>query len=254
MWLLRTWIPVVLASWLVMPSAWAQAKSASAVAPTSGSYLGIWVWQVDAARAKELRLSEPGSIEVTLVRGGSPADLAGVKAGDIIADYNGQKVESIEQFSRLVRDTAPGKPVKLRIMRNGSSQVLTAKMEALAPGDRPGAITAPRAALPQTEGQDVRRSLMTWRSPLLGVDAEPLFGQLASFFGVTEGVLVRSVAPGSPADEAGLKAGDVITRVAKQAVATPAEITARLRAVEKPVVQVVVMRERKEVSFTVTIE
>ena len=95
---------------------------------------------------------------------------------------------------------------------------------------------------------------MTWRSPVLGVDAEPLFGQLAGYFGVFEAVLVRAVAGGSPAERAGMKAGDVITRVGKQTVTTPAEITARLRAVTTPVVQVVILRDRKEITLSVNLE
>jgi serine protease Do len=102
--------------------------------------------------------------------------------------------------------------------------------------------------------QDVPSSLMTWRSPVLGVDAEPLFGQLAAYFGVAEAVLVRAVASGSAAEKAGLKAGDVITRVGRQPVTTPAEITARLRAVTTPTVQVVILRDRKEATFTVALE
>jgi serine protease Do len=185
---------------------------------------------------------------------GSPADQAGMKAGDVITEYNGQKVDSIEHFSRLVRETPSGKPVKIQIVRNGTPQTLTAKIETISPAERPGPITAPRNSLPQADRQDVPRSLMTWRSPVLGVDAEPLFGQLATYFGVTEGVLVRSVAPGSPAEKAGMKAGDAITRVNKLSVTTPAEITARLRSVTSPVVAVTAMRDRKEVSFTVTLE
>ena len=251
MWLARIAFVAVMAG---LPGQ-AQVRPANNVAtPASGSYLGIWVWEVDAARAKELRLPQPGGIEVTLVSSGSPADLAGMKAGDVISEYHGQKVESIEQFSRLVRETPGGKPVKIQILRNGTAQTLTAKIETISAADRPGPITAPRSALPQTERQDVPRSLMTWRSPVLGIDAEPLFGQLAAFFGVTEGVLVRSVAAGSPAEKAGMKAGDVVTRINKQAVTTPSEITARLRAVTTPAVSVSVMRDRKDLNLSVILE
>jgi serine protease Do len=239
-----------------MAASWAQVRPIVNVVPvaaSSGSYLGIWIWEVDAARARELRLPEPGGIEVTLVRQGSPADVAGIKAGDVVAEYNAQKVESIEQFSRLVRETPPGRPVKVRIFRNGTSQLLTAKIEAISAADRPPAITGTRPSQPQ-EWQDVPRSLMTWRSPVLGMDAEPLFAQFAAFFGVPEGVLVRAVVNGSLAERAGLKAGDVITRVGKFPVTTPPEITARLRAVATPTVQFVIMRDRKETTVTVSLE
>ena len=144
--------------------------------------------------------------------------------------------------------------MKIQIVRNGTPQTLTAKIEIISAAERPGPISAPRSSLPQADRQDVPRSLMTWRSPVLGLDAEPLFGQLAGYFGVTEGVLVRSVASGSPAEKAGMKAGDVITRINKQAVTTPAEITGRLRVVTSPLVSVTAMRDRKEFTLNVTLE
>ena len=140
---------------------------ASALMAQAGSYLGIWIWEVDAARAKELRLPQPGGVEVTLVRPGSPAEAAGVKAGDVVAEYNGQKVQGIEQFSRLVRETPSGRQVRLRVMRNGSAQVLTARI--VAQTEKPA--EGPRLVMTQ-ERQDVPSSLTTWRSPVLGVDAE----------------------------------------------------------------------------------
>ncbi len=251
---MRVALTIAMAVGLVVPSAWAQVRPINAVAPASGSYLGIWIWEIDAARAKELRLPDGGGVEVTMVRSGSPADIAGVKTGDVIAEYNSQKVVGIEHFSRLVRETPAGRDVKLRIVRNGTSQVLTAKIGAISPAERPGPMSPGRSSGPQGERQDVPRSLMTWRSPVLGVDAEPLFGQLAAYFGVGEAVLVRAVAAGSPAEKAGLKAGDVITKIGKQTVTTPAEISARLRMVTTPTVQVGVIRERKELTVTVTLE
>jgi serine protease Do len=252
---MRVAVQVGLAAGLAMPGGWAQTRPVNAVTgPASGSYLGIWIWEVDAARAKELRLPEAGGVEVTLVRPGSPAEAAGVKAGDVVAEYNGQKVDGIEQFSRLVRETPAGRPVKLQIVRNGTAQTLTAKIEVISAVERPGPIVAGRGSLSQGEKQDVPRSLMTWRSPMLGLDLEPLSGQLATYFGVSEGVLVRAVGTGSPAEKAGLRAGDVIVRVGKQTVTTPAEITARLRAASGPSIHVTVVRERKETAFTVTLE
>jgi S1-C subfamily serine protease len=88
---------------------------------------------------------------------------------------------------------------------------------------------------------------------MLGVDAEPLFGQLATYFGVREGVLVRSVIQGSPAERAGIKAGDVITQINRHPVTTPAEITAQLRAMATGSVKVTLYRERGEATLTVNL-
>ncbi|MFZ8313276.1 PDZ domain-containing protein, partial [Staphylococcus aureus] len=89
---------------------------------------------------------------------------------------------------------------------------------------------------------------MMWRTTTLGIEGEALRGQLAEYFGVKEGVLVRSVMKETPAEKAGLKAGDVIVKVGDTKVVSPADISSALRAVKaKSTVPVVVIRDRKEV-------
>jgi serine protease Do len=229
-----------------------QAQQMSPSGPSSGSYLGIWVWELDGARAKELKVAEGSGVVVTLVSPGSPADQAGIRAGDVISEFNGQKVDGSDQFARLVRDTTPGRAVKLKLVRNGVVQVINARTGSMSTADRPGPIIVPQSR--NATFPDVPRSLTTWRSPALGVDAEPLFGQLATYFGVTEGVLVRSVAAGSAAEKAGLKAGDVITHIGKQPVTTPAAITAQLMAQTSTSVKLGVTRDRSALTLTVTLE
>jgi serine protease Do len=217
--------------------------------------LGIWVWELDASRAKDLHVAEGSGVVVTLVSPGSPAEQAGVRPGDVISEFNGQKIDGEEQFVQLVKDTAPGRPVKLKIVRNGTPQTINAKTGSISAADRPAPIVVPQgAARDAIFSPPVPRSLTTWRSPVLGVEAEPLFGQLASYFGVAEGVLVRSVAAGSAAEKAGLKAGDVITHVGKQPVTTPAAITAQLRTQNSAIVKLGVTRERSAITVTLTLE
>ena len=57
------------------------------------------------------------------------------------------------------------------------------------------------------------RAFMSWRSSIVGIEAESLDSQLAEYFGVKEGVLVRSVVRGSAAEKSGLRAGDVIVKI-----------------------------------------
>src|SRR5206468_10606279 len=92
----------------------------------------VGVSDIDSERAKALNLKEERGVEIKNVDEESPAAKAGVKVGDVVLDYNGQRVEGIEQFERFVRETPVGRQVKLLISRNGANQTLTAAI-----GSRP---------------------------------------------------------------------------------------------------------------------
>jgi len=96
---------------------------------------------------------------------------------------------------------------------------------------------------------------MSWRSSMLGVETESLTSQLAEFFGVKEGVLVRSVSRNSPAEKAGIKAGDVITKVDDNKVSSSRDISAALRNLHsKRTFPVTVIRKQQETTVNVTVE
>ena len=101
---------------------------------------------------------------------------------------------------------------------------------------------------------DLPRHSMAWRTSALGLESESLTTQLAEYFGVKEGVLVRSVTANSPADKAGIKAGDVIIKVSDTNVANPREISSVLRSVNAKTFPLVIVRNRKEMTVTVTLE
>ena len=100
---------------------------------------------------------------------------------------------------------------------------------------------------------DLPHTFMQMRSSILGVEAESVDGQLAQYFGVKEGVLVRSVSKGSAAEKAGIRAGDVIVKIEDAHIATPSDISNRLRMLHGKPVPVVLMRDRKELTLTLTI-
>lgn len=225
----------------------------------SGSYLGVAVAELSAERARALSLKEEQGVEITRLEEDSPADKAGLKTGDVVLEYNGQRVEGLEQFMRLVRETPPGREVKLTFSRNAAQQQTVVKT-----GSRKAWLAArigentpeiARIELPDIRIPDVPRAFMSWRSSLLGLETESLDSQLAQYFGVKEGVLVRSVAKGSGAEKAGLKAGDVIVRVEDTKVATPREISTAVRSVRsRKTVSMTAVREKREMSFTVPVE
>ena len=102
---------------------------------------------------------------------------------------------------------------------------------------------------------DTPQVFMGMRSGGLGIEAESITAQLAEYFGVKDGVLVRSVVKDSAAAKAGMKAGDVITKVDETSVSQPQEITRALRTLQaKKTFPVIVVRNHKDVSLSVTLD
>src|SRR5712692_9202699 len=94
-----------------------------------GSYLGVNLAEIDGDRARELKLKETYGAEITRVAEGSPAEQAGLKFSDVVLEYNGQRVEGMEQLGRLVRETPAGRQARLLISRNGATQTIAATVE-----------------------------------------------------------------------------------------------------------------------------
>lgn len=221
----------------------------------SRSFLGVGVVEVSADRARALKLSDEHGVEITRVDEDSPAAKAGLKPQDVVLEYQGQRVEGVEQFVRLVRETPAGRSIKLLVNRSGQAVTLqpvleTRKVRMVEVGDVHVAIpTLPE--LPEIRVGDLSRVGLRWRTSLLGIEGESVEEQLAEYFGVKEGVLVRSVAKGSAAEKAGIKAGDVITKVGDSRVSSPTELSRRLRSLEGKTASLSLVRERKEMSLNV---
>jgi serine protease Do len=218
-----------------------------------GSYIGVMMQEVDSERAKVLKLHEAGGVEITVVEPDSPAEKAGLKVGDVVLKYNGLRVEGMQQFAHMVHETPPGREVKIDISRAGAPQSVTVKVaQRKAPHMEMGEMP-PMPERLDIHIPDLPRGFMTLRSSVLGVEAESIDGQLAQYFGVKDGVLVRSVLKGTAAEKAGIRAGDVIVRIDDARVATPADISGRLRTLHGKAASVVLMRDHKELTISVTI-
>ena len=195
-----------------------------------GSWLGVETLEVNGEKAKELKLPAERGALLGKIAPDSPASKAGLKENDVVTEINGQHVEGAMQFRRMVREIPAGRSVQLTVWRDGRTQTLSVtlgKSEELrhnrmfaAPGNFTFRMPAmpPMPDLPEVaEIPDMPSAewggMIMGGQPRLGIDAEDLNGQLGSFFGAPEGegILVRSVNSGSPAEKAGLKAGDVIT-------------------------------------------
>ncbi|MGP8247578.1 MAG: PDZ domain-containing protein [Bryobacteraceae bacterium] len=225
------------------------------------TYLGVGVLEIDADRAKALKLTEERGAEVTRLTDGGPAARAGMKVGDVILEYDGTPVQGTAQLQRLVQETPAGRQVKIVVWRNGASLTLTPVIEAdrnalAGPGGDWNLQPFPMPDLPMVPPMDIPRIITAMQSGMLGVIGEPLGQQeqLAEFFGVKQGVLVKSVIRDSAAEKAGIKAGDVIVKIGDTPVATTQNITSALRGPRGThAVTVTVVRNRKETPIPVTI-
>ena len=208
------------------------------------SWLGVEAREVTAENAKELKLPAERGVVIGAVTEDSPAAKAGLKEKDVITEVNGQRVEGAAQFRRIIREIPAGRTVQLTVWRDGRSQTVTATLgkseemhrKWLSGGAAPGVFSF---RMPEVEIPDMPaiaglgdELAILGGHPRLGIDGENLNGQLGSFFGAPdgEGILVRSVNSDSPAEKAGLKAGDVIVSFNGQPVHTLGELREKMAA------------------------
>jgi serine protease Do len=219
-------------------------------------WLGVSIAEVTADKAKELKLPAVRGVILTEVEANSPAAKAGLKANDVVSEFNGQHVEGTVQFRRLVRETPPGRTAQLTIWRDGRAQSISVELSSFR--DHLGSrvrVFGPKGFDFHFEMPDIDKDFLALRRPTLGIDAEDLSGQLGSYFGAPEGegVLVREVKPGTPAEKAGLKAGDVIIKIDGERVRTVSDLREKLRE-KRDKKTVSVVRKGAEMSLDVEIE
>ena len=243
----------------------AEAQEPTVVVRSFGSSasIGVSIRDVTGEDAVKAKMAQPAGVYVESVREGSPASKAGLQAGDIVVDFDGERVRSASHFTRLVQESVPSRQVAAVVLRGTSRQTVNVVPDAsgglnLLSGDA-------RVRL-QNLGKQVERDLtfnfdadragrlLSINGGTLGVTLSPLSDQLAGYFGVKEGVLVSSVASNSAAASAGVRAGDVITAINGQSVSSSADVTRALRGDTDGAVDITVMRDKKSMSLKATIQ
>ncbi|MBV8811273.1 MAG: PDZ domain-containing protein [Acidobacteriaceae bacterium] len=228
---------------------------------TGGSYLGVQLSDIDSDRAATLSLGEPRGVEITAVEPGSPAEQAGLKPGDVLLSYNGENILGAQQLGRLVSETPIGRKIRIQYWRQGKTEstvVTTAAYQPRIVGIPPASVNMRRFDFPDFrnfEISDIPTPLLAWKNSMLGIECEPLDTQLAQYFGVKSGVLVRSVDKGGPGGKAGVKAGDVITSLGDHGISNPRDFTAYTRTERQPVrnLSVELVRDHKNLRLSVAV-
>ena len=216
------------------------------------SYIGIMVNDVSSDRMSALKLKEERGCEVTVVDHDGPAFKAGLKEHDVIVQFNGNRVEGVEELKRMLHETPPGRKVTLGIMRDGNPMnvdvTLASRMEA-----HTYRFVAPRVVVPPVH-VDIPTIYMVYGSRA-GMQVEGLTPQLGEYFGVKDGngVLVRSVEKGSPAEAAGFKAGDVIIKAGDNKISDQGDWRNALRDFRGKKMPVTILRDRREQTVTIDV-
>jgi serine protease Do len=164
---------------------------------TSGTvnrgWLGVEIQPVNDEIAESLGLSGTKGALVSNAQDDSPGKKAGIKAGDVITAVDGKTVDGPRELARIIGDTAPGKEVEVTLWRNGASENVKLTLGELKPDQK-------QASLDQSDEQHQGDTLND-------------FGLTVTKSEDGKGIVVTDVEPGSPADDRGIQAGDVITAV-----------------------------------------
>ncbi len=235
---------------------------------TGSSYLGVDSRDISSARAAELKLKQEVGVEVTMVDQDAPAGRAGVREQDVIVSLNGTPLESVEQLRRMIHEIPPGRTVTLGIVRNGQAMTLKAQLadrrsmysagHPAVPAEpaEPFHVEMPDIAIPALPAMDIPSfDVIVHSAARGGMMVENLTPQLGEFFGAKngQGVLVRSVEKNSPAERAGLRAGDVVVKVGAQRIADTSDWRNAMRSQRSGNVSIGILRERKPQTLTLVL-
>lgn len=165
-------------------------------------WLGVVIQNVTPELAEEFDLETQTGALVSRVFPASPADEGGLERGDVITEFDGRAISSWQELPQVVADTPVGKKVLVRVMRGGKQKKVSVKI---------GEMENPEMAAAEGEAESRAN---------FGLRGQNLTPELADRLGIEEeqGVVITEVEPGSPADEAGLRRGDVIIEVDKAEV------------------------------------
>ncbi|MGH7317316.1 MAG: Do family serine endopeptidase [Candidatus Rokuibacteriota bacterium] len=170
-------------------------------------WLGVAIQSLTPELAEGFKVEQGTGALVASVQGGSPAAGAGIKAGDVITKYDGHEISRSADLSKLVAATEVDRQVPLTVVREGKTVALDVKIAQMKEPDQ--------AVVAQNEGKGS-----------LGLTVETLTPRVARELGLGDvrGVVVRGVRDSSPAQEAGIRPGDVITEMDHQPVADIADM------------------------------
>jgi len=192
-------------------------------------YLGVYLEDLTEDMKNALNLSSLEGVLINEVIANSPADNAGIKEGDVIIEYDGNKVTDVQSFRIMVASTAPGKTVKLKLIRNNREMELKVKI-----GEMKEEVAVSGGEKQETE---------------LGMQVVDVDSPDAKMYNINtkKGVVVTKVESNSPAGDAGIQPGDVIIGIGNKEIGNISDFRKAIQDLKKgkPVIFQIQRGERK---------
>lgn len=219
-------------------------------------YLGVHIERLDSEGKDEFGVKF--GILVTQVEKGEAADKAGIKKYDVIQYVNGQRMRRSADLTDIIRDAGAGAKVTVKLIREGDAKTVTATLGKYegpdfffrSSGSKPHVFSFKDKAGKDFKFNEKNRFVFKSGGAFLGVHLQSLDNEdFAAYFGVKKdgGALIMDVEDDTPAAKAGLKAGDVITKLDGKKVTEPGDVKEILADKEKgDKVDILVMRKNKE--------
>ncbi|MGA8531168.1 MAG: PDZ domain-containing protein [Acidobacteriaceae bacterium] len=222
----------------------------------SQAYLGVSTRDVDTERATQLKLKEARGAEIITIDHDAPAAKAGLHIHDVLLSLNNQPIDGQAQLSRMLREIPVGRTVTFLLSRDG--QLVTLQVQLADRSTIEADAWSQHIPVPDPdEFPEQSVSPLYGNSFIAGIGHNPLYTgleldmlgpQLANYFGVHDGqgLLVKRVDDNSPASVAGLRAGDIITKVNGQTMATTNQWFKAIHENRGKQIQLTVVRDRRE--------
>ena len=180
-------------------------------------WLGVMIQQVTHDLAENFNLDRPIGALVGQVVPDSPAEKAGIKAGDVIISYSGKEISQMSMLPAMVASTNVGEKAELVLIRDGKKQNITVEI---------GRMEDEEAILAGTK---------TGTSKKLGITVQEITPKIAESLGIEEvhGLIVNNVDSSSAAAEAGIMRGDILLEINRERVDNIADYKKSLQAAEE---------------------
>ncbi|WP_112293497.1 Do family serine endopeptidase [Agrobacterium tumefaciens] len=216
---------------------------------TRRGWLGVRVQPVTDDVAVSLGMDSAKGALISGVAKGGPVENGPIQAGDVVLKFDGKDIHEMRDLLRIVAESPVGKDVDVVILRDGKEETVKVKLGQLQDAtdekasaedqqseDGDGGVVAPEDdGGTDDQAQDQTPEVREAPQSVLGMNLVVLSNELRTEKGIAEsveGVLVASVDPGSPAEQKGMKAGDIIVEVGQDFMEVPGDVLVRVNGLK----------------------